>query len=83
MISPDQYLGESARNRFVPVSLPDELRGIYSPAVEQYAVRARQGEKMPIPVIDRVNHEQEGRHRAMVAKKLGLKKIPVLFIERA
>jgi hypothetical protein len=61
----------------------EEKRIIFNPHVEQYFKRAKQGEKMPIPVIDVVHHTQEGRHRAMVAKQLGLKKIPVLFVEEA
>jgi hypothetical protein len=83
MISPDQYFIESGKSRIKPIMAFEEKRIIFNPHVEQYFKRAKQGEKMPIPVIDVVHHTQEGRHRAMVAKQLGLKKIPVLFVEEA
>jgi len=81
LISPNQYFVEAGKNRRVPITSFQEQTGVSMMYVDSYLKRA-QIEKMPIPVIDKVNHEQEGRHRAMVAKQLGLKKIPVLFVEK-
>ena len=81
MITPDQYLVLCAQNRTKFTTPFQEQQGIYNPLVTQYVEQSLHGSKMPIPVIDKVHNEQEGRHRAMVAKQLGLKKIPVLFVE--
>ena len=35
---------------------------------------------MPIPVLDYNDMSQEGRHRAVVAKELGVEEIPVLVV---
>lgn len=81
LIKPEEYFFESAKSRTKPTSPSEEQIGVHMPLVEEYVERSRKGEKMPIPVIDMAHHAQEGRHRAMVSKQLGLKKIPVLFIE--
>lgn len=40
------------------------------------------GSKMNLPMLDYVYMTQEGRHRAKIAMKLGLKEIPVLVVKR-
>lgn len=41
---------------------------------------ALSGCKLPMPLIDERDGGQEGRHRAVVARELGIKKIPVLKV---
>jgi len=62
-------------------SIEQELRAVDTTTVGKYTQRAQAGEKMPMPVLDRMYGEQEGRHRAMVAEKLGLRDMPVMVIE--
>ena len=50
--------------------------------VDLYYDKTKKGSKMPLPVLDFEGNNQEGRHRAMVAEKLGLKKMPVLIVEK-
>ncbi|MFA5025675.1 MAG: ParB N-terminal domain-containing protein [Candidatus Shapirobacteria bacterium] len=40
------------------------------------------GSKMNLPMLDYAYETQEGRHRAKIAQKLGLKEIPVLVVKR-
>lgn len=83
MISPERYFIEAAKARRGNGALDEEYQGITPERVQRYVKRSKAGEKMPIPVIDRHYHTQEGRHRALVARELGLKTIPVLFVEGA
>lgn len=82
MMSPDEYIYHCAVVRSSPSSIDEEMRNVSGVCVEKYRQRSLRGEKMPIPVIDKHRCSQEGRHRAMTAKKLGLKSIPVLVVER-
>lgn len=82
MMEPDLYILSCALFRSHQSSIDEELRGVDKNLVERYYHRSLKGEKMPIPVIDKYRCSQEGRHRAMTAKRLGLKKIPVLVVER-
>ncbi|MCX6666215.1 MAG: hypothetical protein NT038_09210 [Euryarchaeota archaeon] len=98
MMSPDEYFEVIVETRypFVDVheqehltpkqyrawAIEDEKKHVIPGRVEAYYQRALKGEKMPIPTIDKMQQGQEGRHRAMVAKKLGVRKIPVMIIER-
>lgn len=45
-----------------------------------YRDRAVQGSKMPLPVIDYIKGYQEGRHRVVAGKLIGLNRIPVLIV---
>jgi len=72
-MSPDTYLKKCREMGKTDVGVDDAL-------IQQYCNRARLGEKMPMPVIDYRIGEQEGRHRAHVAKKLQLKRMPVLLV---
>lgn len=80
MMSPDQYLRDSAQLH--GVSLGRDLAMIDPDLVKQYAERARAGEKMPIPILDWVSGDQEGRHRAKVARELGLAEMPVFVVTK-
>lgn len=48
--------------------------------VSEYAKLMKKGTKFPIPYLDYVGFEQEGRHRAMAAKEAGIEQIPVLMV---
>lgn len=77
-MSPDEYLTRCARM----FNTPFKYRMIESQLVEKYKKRVLNGSKMPLPVIDEKEQSQEGRHRAMVAKELGVKRMPVLIVQR-
>ncbi len=49
--------------------------------IKNYKERVLDGSKMPIPVLDYDNMLQNGRHRAVVAKELGVEEIPVLVVK--
>jgi len=80
LMSPDDYFEECATARSDLTSYCDEFDSVDMERVNKYYERVLKGEKMPIPVIDKKMHSQEGRHRAMVARKLELKKMPVLLV---
>jgi len=79
-MSPDSYIREAGKNREKPLTYDEELQGVDQNLVVKYMSRAISGEKMPMLVLDTVKKEQEGRHRAMVAKALGLKEVAVLKV---
>ncbi len=80
-MSPDDYFLSCADVRSRPTSFVTEMDDVYMPLVDEYVKRSEAGEKMPILVLDKHRCSQEGRHRAMVSKRLGLTKIPVLVVE--
>ncbi len=55
-------------------------RSIDPEKINEYTERTLEGSKMPIPVLDYNDMSQEGRHRAVVAKELGVEEIPVLVV---
>lgn len=81
LMSPDDYFESCANVRTGISSYCDEFDSVERDRVEKYYQRSLKGEKMPIPVLDKHRCSQEGRHRAMVSKRLGLTKIPVLVVE--
>jgi len=62
-------------------------KGIDVTKAKMYAERALKGDKFPIPYIaydiDKGNMLQEGNHRAMAAKILGIESIPVCLINKS
>lgn len=82
MMSPDEYLkqsgiihgGHSMQSQYDQAD-PERVKDIINKIKST-------GSKMPIPVIDYESKNQEGRHRAVISKKLGLKEIPVLVVHR-
>lgn len=80
LMSPDDYFSSCADVRIDLTSYCDEFYSVDMERVNKYYERVLKGEKMPIPVIDKKRHTQEGRHRAMVARKLELKEMPVLIV---
>lgn len=80
-MSPQQYFVEIAANRQPPMEVWQEKRFVERDLVEKYYERALAGGKMPLPSIDKITGDQEGRHRAVVAEKLGLAEMPVLVVD--
>ena len=80
-MSPNQYLVKSAEIR--GVSLQHELRIVNKADVEKYSIMMSHGIVFDLPVLDYVGRDQEGRHRVLAAKKLGIKSIPVFVVKKA
>ena len=88
-MSPTHYLEESYKihrkfstNYGIP-QIPFETylkTNIDSDLINEYIERTLEGSKMPIPMLDYDRLTQEGRHRAVVAKELGVEEIPVLIV---
>lgn len=79
-ITPDKFIEECARRQKSTIRQQHEM--IYPKPVRRYKKRTLKGSPMPMPVLGPEEDYQEGRHRAMVAKELGIKKIPVLKVWR-
>jgi hypothetical protein len=80
-MSPDEYMGHAHKIRNNPKhSLLDEYKRVDKGDVNKYAGDMQKGDKFPIPVLDHVGATQEGSHRAMAAKQLGEKSIPVVVV---
>tara|TARA_B110000858_G_scaffold198534_1_gene266415 strand:- start:9660 stop:20510 length:10851 start_codon:yes stop_codon:yes gene_type:complete len=85
MMSPDEYLKQSWE------ATDGKLGGTYESwlasnkgtkeTIESYAKAIREGNKFPLPYIDKARGSQDGRNRALAAKEAGLKEIPVGIIE--
>jgi hypothetical protein len=79
-ITPDQYIYNIARG--FGLSYHDALSPVMSNLVDKYAEDILKGDKFPVPYFRDNKEAQEGRHRAMAAKKIGCKYIPVIkFID--
>jgi len=74
-ISPKEYLRKCE-------SMGATLTDVDEKLVDSYLKRVQNGEMMPMPILDYNRMEQEGRHRALVAKRLEIKQIPVLVVEK-
>lgn len=82
-MSPDEYLDLISKGFN---STRDSIEsGADQKTVDEYAEAMRRGDKFPMLSIDRAGGEfkQEGRHRALAAKKAGIKQVPVRFREDA
>lgn len=78
-ISPDAYISECAR---VHNSTIENQYLMISEAHINYLIDEFKNKefKFPLILIDEYDKTQEGRHRALVAKKLNINTIPVLYI---
>lgn len=78
-MTPDQYIYNIARE-FGNISYDDAVSGtfIQKGKVDKYAQLMLKGEKFPVPYFTRGKKLQEGRHRALAAKKIGCEEIPVI-----
>lgn len=78
-MSPDEYIDRVARQVFKKPRYVAE-RGLDSENINNYAKMMQEGTKFDMPYLEISYGNQEGRHRAMAAKKLGIEKIPVLVV---
>jgi len=79
-MKPDQYIYNVARG--FGISYDDALQPTHEELINKYAQNMLDGDKFPVPYFVNNKPSQEGRHRAMAAKKIGCKLIPVIkFIE--
>jgi len=81
MMSPEQYLEDVSKMQ--GITSAEQVSFIDDKLIDKYVDIMKQGVKMPMLVIDEASKLQEGRHRAIVAQKLGIKEIPVLIVEKA
>lgn len=80
-MSPRKYMEEVAKQQHTSVGRQYEM--VSPDYVERYKQRALAGEKMPLLSLESTSYAdtQEGRHRAVVAEELGVKKIPVIVVK--
>jgi len=78
-MTPDEYIKKVAELQGTPVYL--QMMMISNDIVNSYVELAKKGTKFPILILDYRNKYQEGRHRAIMAKRLGIEKIPVMVVE--
>ena len=80
-IAINTYFEETAK---IHGSTPQEELDIVEPNLAySYRDKAVQGSKMPLPIIDYIKEYQEGRHRVVAGKLIGLNRIPVLIVTPA
>jgi hypothetical protein len=79
-MSPKEYLMACAK--IFRSTEAQQRQSVDDKLVDKYYERALNGEKMPVLVMNYATEDQNGRHRALVAEKLGLKSIPVLVIRK-
>jgi len=80
---PDDYMKEVAIQQ--KTSIGRQYESISPKLVKEYKERTLKGSPMPMLSLETYEsgfQVQEGRHRAMVAKELGIKKVPVMKIWR-
>jgi hypothetical protein len=79
-MTPDEYMAECAKGQHSTIM--QEERTIDRNKVDKYAKLMQSGEKFPMPVIEHGKYGmiQEGRHRALAAKQIGVKNIPVMVV---
>jgi len=76
-LSPKQYIYRIAHG-FGGLSYEDAMRAVNTELVDKYAEDMKNGDKFPVGYFTEDNANQEGRHRALAAMKLGCQKIPVI-----
>lgn len=79
-MSPDEYMDRCSKEIFHS-PIEDTHDGMENKNnVKEYAKLMKDGTKFDMPYLDILHHQQEGRHRALAAKELGAKEIPVLYL---
>lgn len=78
-MSPDQYLIDSAKIHDTSVDV--DTMHIRQSDVNELAELMQSGIKMDMPVLQwSPSKDQEGRHRALASKQIGIDKIPVMVV---
>ena len=78
-ISPDSYLSRIAIG-FGGLSRDDLMAAVNMNLVHKYANDMKRGDKFPIGYYTLEKPDQEGRHRALACKELGVTSMPVIEI---
>lgn len=85
-MSPSEYLERAAKGfKMTPEALiASRTNNFSTPLVNKYAKMFKQGSKAETLVLDHTDgFSQEGIHRAMAAKKIGLAQVPVVVVKPA
>ena len=76
-LTPKQYIYRIAHS-FGGLSYEDTMIAVNSDRVDKYAEDMERGDKFPVVYYTKDGGDQEGRHRALAAMKLGCEKMPVI-----
>ena len=81
MMSPYKYYQECGKLHKSSAAKQEE---VVDPLRVEVILKSIQdkGTKMNLPLLDYAYETQEGRHRAKIAEKLGLKQIPVMVVHK-
>lgn len=84
LMSPDEYM-DRVEEGFKKDSQLGDPRHTFKKQVDEYAAAMKRGDKFPKLVLDYSGEYfgQEGRHRAVAAKKAGFIRVPVVIIVKA
>ena len=78
-MSSDQYLEQCSVCRGHNPPLPQNEHACVNPGkIDHYAQLMKNGDKFPLPMLNYVFGNQDGRHRALAALANGVKRIPVI-----
>lgn len=79
-MTPDEYMSRVAEQQGTTVQY--QWDSIIEAKLQRLRDFISEGNKMPLMTIENTEHShtQEGRHRAQIAKELGLKEVPVLVV---
>jgi hypothetical protein len=82
MMTPDKYLEEAHKVVGMGGDFDSWLLSNRRTLADQnrYAEAMKSGDKFPMPYIDRAHGSQDGRNRAIAAKKAGIREIPVAVV---
>lgn len=81
IMSPQEYLDKCG----IMQNNKDDIENssvISQENLKKYADKIKSGEIFPLPYLDYSSKGQEGRHRAIVLKRLGVQEMPVLIINK-
>ena len=79
-MSPKEYLERCAYQIFGEGTLESQIGSVDLKNVNKYADAMELGDQFPIPYLNFVSENQEGRHRALAAMMNGYEKIPVAVV---
>ncbi len=84
MMSPDEYINRSVKGfkKFNPDTTLDNLiKSRDLKLIDKYAQEMQSGDKFPTVMLDySMGFSQEGLHRALAAKQIGINEIPVMIV---
>jgi len=81
-MSPDEYLMKCKEMKNYEKSIKEYIKSVIDQEkVNKYYQAMVNGEKFPLIMLDYITYMQEGRHRALAAKKYKIKKLPVIIVQ--